>query len=49
MFAAAVSDLEYVAEARKANIDVNLIDWREAEAIVRITASAPRNLLERLR
>lgn len=49
MFTDAVSDLEYVAEARKANIDVNLIDWREAEAIVRITTSAPRNLLERLR
>jgi hypothetical protein len=49
MFISAVTDSDYVAEAKKANIDVNLIDWREAEAIVRITASAPRNLLNSLR
>jgi tripartite-type tricarboxylate transporter receptor subunit TctC len=45
-FAKAVTDPEYIAEAKKANIDVKLIDWQEAERIVYETVDSPlvRNL-----
>jgi hypothetical protein len=33
-FSAAVQDLDYIEEASKAGIDVNLIDWKEAEQIL---------------
>lgn len=35
-FSKAVQDPEYIEEARKAGIEVNLIDWREAESILSI-------------
>lgn len=39
-FALAVNDPEYREEAARARIDVSLIDWREAEAIVHSMATA---------
>jgi tripartite-type tricarboxylate transporter receptor subunit TctC len=34
MFARAVSDPKYIAEAKKSNIDVSYVGWKEAEEIV---------------
>jgi len=48
-FAKAMKDQEFLAEAKKANIDVKLIDWREAERIVNDTFAAPENIFQQIR
>lgn len=48
-FSMAVRDPEFLADAKKANIDVKLIDWREAERIVNETVGASETVLDKIR
>ena len=48
-FTKAVLDPQYVEEANKANIEVNLVNWEEAERIVNIISSSNRMELDLLR
>lgn len=48
-FTKTVQDPEYQREARSVGIDVDLIDWREAEEIVAATANAPQRVINNLR
>jgi tripartite-type tricarboxylate transporter receptor subunit TctC len=42
-------DEMFLAEARKANIDINFVTWQEAERIVNETVYAPPHILESIR
>jgi tripartite-type tricarboxylate transporter receptor subunit TctC len=48
-FAKTIDDQEFLAEAKKANIDVKLIGWQEAECIVNDTFAAPENIFQQIR
>jgi tripartite-type tricarboxylate transporter receptor subunit TctC len=48
-FTKAVTDPEYVAEAKRVNIDASLIDWKETQALIKEMMSAPRELLDQLK
>lgn len=48
-FTNSVNDPNYVLEARRAGIDVNLIDWQETEQLIEKMMTAPRELLDQLR
>lgn len=48
-FNKAVTDPEFLAEAAKAKIEVNPIDWKESESIVSATYNAPEAALNYLR
>lgn len=44
-----VADPEFLADAKRANIDVKLISWQEAETIVNETVGAPEAVLNKIR
>lgn len=44
-----MTDLEFLAEAKKANIDVKLINWQEAEKIVTDTTNAPDQVIQKIK
>jgi hypothetical protein len=48
-FEEAVRDPDYIAEAKKANIDVNLITWKESEELVTKIRNTPSKTLDVLR
>jgi hypothetical protein len=48
-FIDAVKDTEYLEEANKMKIEVNLIDWKEAEKIVALQANTSKEILDRVR
>lgn len=48
-FKNAVLDPQYIEEANRANIEVNLVSWQEAERIVNIISSSNRMELDQLR
>jgi tripartite-type tricarboxylate transporter receptor subunit TctC len=48
-FARVVEDREFLAEAKKANIDVKFIGWQEAQRIVNETLTAPEQILQKIR
>ena len=48
-FAKTIDDQDFLAEAKKANIDVKLIGWQEAEHIVNDTFAAPENIFQQIR
>jgi tripartite-type tricarboxylate transporter receptor subunit TctC len=47
-FEAAVRDPGYVADAKAAGIDVNLVTWQETDRIINEMVAAPRALLDQL-
>jgi len=49
MFEQTVNDAEYLAEANKANIDVNLVTWQESEKIISDMKSAPQKTINTLK
>jgi hypothetical protein len=49
MFEQAVNDPEYLAEAKKASIDVNLVTWQESEKIISNMKNAPQKTINTLR
>ena len=49
MFEQAVNDEEYLAEAKKAGIDVNLVTWQESNKIITAMKSSSPETLNRLR
>lgn len=48
-FSKAIVDQEFLVEAKKANIDIKLIGWQEAERIVNDTTNASETVLETIR
>jgi tripartite-type tricarboxylate transporter receptor subunit TctC len=48
-FNKAVADVEFLADAKRANIDVKLITWQEAEQIVNETVGASVETLDKIR
>ena len=48
-FIQAVKDPEYLDEAKKMNIDVNLIDYKEAERLIAIQTNMPKNISDKLK
>ena len=48
-FVQAVKDPEYLAEAQKMNIDINLIDYKEAERLISLQSNMPKNISDRLK
>ena len=48
-FVQAVKDPEYLAEALKLKIDVNLVDYKEAERLISVQSNMPKSISDRLK